>query len=48
MRDDEFKDEIDKEKHDPFYFPTYNDVIDLFTAATVNELKAVTAYGGGI
>lgn len=44
----EFEEEIHKEKHDFNYFPTYNDVTDLFTAATFKDQRAVGAFGGGI
>ena len=47
-RETAFEDEINTERHNMEYFPSYEDIIDLFTIATVSEKKVVSAFGGGI
>ena len=49
-RDDDFMEEINEERANKSYFPTYQDVVDLFTVANNvdGEDDLGTAFGGGL
>jgi hypothetical protein len=48
LREDDFLEEVNQERANKSYYPTYEDIIDICTIGKVDDSSAASAFGGGL